>query len=125
MKNRAYKFRLVAKDASGNVISRSRICHAYTGNVSGKRTNVKSLKLATKSFTMNKGGTEKIRATQKKAKKSKKLCSHAKKLRYTSNDPSVATVDSTGTITAVGTGSCKIYVQTVNVIWKTVDVSVN
>ena len=123
--NTAYKFRVIAKDASGKVISKSRICHAYTGNVKGSRTNVKKLKLSTKSFTLNKGDTAKIKATQTKARPDKKLCFHAKKLRYRSNNTSVAKVDSSGKITAVGTGECKIYVQAVNGIWKIVKVTVN
>ena len=37
----------------------------------------------------------------------------------------VAKVDRSGKITAVGAGSCKVYVQTVNGIWKTVKVTVS
>ena len=124
-KNTGYKFRVVAKDASGKVISKSVICHAYTGNVWGKYTNVKSLKLTKSSYTLKKGGKAKIKATQTKVRPDKKLCHHAKTLRYKSNNTSVAKVDKNGKITAVGTGECKIYVQTVNGIWKTVKVSVN
>ena len=124
-KNTGYKFRLVAKDASGKVIGKSIICHAYTGNVWGKYTNVKSLKLAKKSYTLKKGGKAKIKAIQIKARPDKKLCSHAKKLRYRSNNTSVARVDKNGNIKAVDTGECRVYVQTVNGIWKTVTVSVN
>jgi len=124
-KNTGYKFRVVAKDASGKVICKSVICHAYTGNVWGKYTNVKSLKLTKSSYTLKKGGKAKIKAKQTRVRPDKKLCHHAKMLRYKSNNPSVAKVDKSGKITAVGTGECKIYVQTVNGIWKTVKVSVN
>ena len=123
-KNTAYKFYVVAKDASGNVICKSVTSHAYTGNVRGKYTNAKSLKVKKSSFTLNKGGTAKIKATQKKARKGKKLCNHAKLLRYKSNNTSVAKVSSSGKITAVGSGTCTVYVQTVNGIWKTVKVTV-
>lgn len=124
-KKTAYKFYVVAKDASGNVISKSLVGHAITGNVRGKYTNAKSLSVSQNSFNLNKGGTAKISATQKKAKKGKKLCKHAALLRYTSNNPAVATVDSNGNIKAVDAGSCTVYVQTVNGIWKTVTVNVN
>ena len=123
-KNTAYRFYVVAKDASGNVICKSVTGHAYTGNVRGKYTNAKSLKVKKSSFTLNKGGTAKIKATQKKAGKGKKLCNHAKLLRYKSNNTSVAKVSSSGKIIAVGAGSCTVYVQTVNGIWKTVKVTV-
>lgn len=106
-------------------MSRSLTGHAITGNVKGKYTNAKSLKVSQSSVALDKGGTAKIRATQTKAKKGRKLCRHAKLLRYTSNDTSVATVSADGTVTAVGSGSCTVYVQTVNGIWKTVTVSVN
>lgn len=126
-KNTAYKFRVVAKDASGRVISKSLIGHAVTGNVCGKYTNAKSLRVKKSSFTLKRGGTAKIKATQSKARKGKKLLDggHAALLRYRSSDPSVAVVNSKGKITAKGTGNCLIYVQTVNGIWKTVKVSVN
>jgi len=123
-KNAGYKFRVVAKDASGKVISKSAICHAYTGNVWGKYTNVKSLKLAKSSYTLKKGGKAKINAKQTRVRPDKKLCHHAKTLRYKSNNTSVATVDKSGKITAVGTGECNVYAQTVNGIWKTVKVTV-
>ena len=115
---------MVAKDSSGNVISRSLTGHAYTGKGRGRYTNAKSLSLSQRAFSLNKGGTAKIKATQKKAEKGRKLCRHAKLLRYTSDDPSVATVTGSGTITAVGPGSCRVYVQTVNGIWQTVTVNV-
>ena len=124
-KNTGYKFRVVAKDASGKVICKSVICHSYTGNVWSKYTNVKSLKVSKSSYTLKKGGKAKIKATQTKVRPDKKLCHHAKMLRYKSNNTSVAKVDKSGRITAVGTGECKVYVQTVNGIWKTVKVSVN
>jgi len=126
-KNTAYKFRVVAKDASGRVISKSLIGHAVTGNVCGKYTNAKSLKVKKSSFTLKKGGTAKIKATQTGVRKGKKLLDggHAALLRYRSSDPSVAAVNSKGKITAKGKGNCLIYVQTVNGIWKTIKVSVN
>ena len=126
-KNTAYKFRVIAKDASGNVMSKSFTGHAVTGNVMGKYTNAKSLKVSQRSFALSEGGKAKIRASQKKMKKGKQLLDsgHASLLRYRSDDTSVATVSSKGVITAVGAGKCMIYIQTVNGICRTVEVSVS
>ena len=123
-KNAAYKFYVVAKDASGKVICKSYAGHSYTGNVRGKYTNAKSLKVSIQSYTLKKGGTAKIKATQTKVKKNRKLSDHANLLRYKSSNTSVAKVDSNGKITAVNYGNCSVYVQTVNGIWKTVTVTV-
>ena len=49
---------------------------------------------------------------------------YAARLRFVSSDPGVAKVSAKGKVTAVKTGSCRIYVQTINGIWKTVNVSV-
>ena len=122
----AYKFRVVAKDASGKVISKSLIGHAITGNVRGDFTNAKRLKVSKASYTLKKGGKAKIKAAQTRVRPGKKLLDggHAVLLRYRSNNTSVAKVDSKGKIRAVGKGKCMIYVQTVNGIWKKVKVSV-
>jgi hypothetical protein len=123
-KNTAYKFYVVAKDSSDKVIGKSYSAHVYTNNYKGGYTNAKNLKLSEKSITLNKGEAAKIKATQTKVKKWKKLCKHTALLRYSTDNANVATVSKNGVITAKGTGTCKIYVQTVNGIWKTVAVNV-
>ena len=123
-KKTTYKFYVVAKDANGNVIDMSLTGHVITGKSKGKYTNAKSLKLNTSSVSLKSGEIFKIKATQKKAVKGKKLLRHAALLRYRSNNTAVATVSSDGVITAAGKGSCQIYVQTVSGIWKTVTVTV-
>ena len=50
------------------------------------------------------------------------MTGHEKKLRFISGDPSIATVSAGGKVTAKA--SCKIYVQTINGIWKTCKVTV-
>jgi translation initiation factor RLI1 len=115
---------VVAKDSSDKVIGKSYSAHVYTNNYKGGYTNAKNLKLSEKSITLNKGEAAKIKATQTKVKKWKKLCKHTALLRYTTDNTNVATVSKNGVITAKGTGTCKIYVQTVNGIWKTVAVNV-
>lgn len=122
----AYKFYVVAKDSSGNVISRSLTGHAITGNVKGKYTNPKSLTLKKSAYTLKKGKTATIKASVSKVKTNKKLAtSHAATYRYTSNNPAVATVNAKGKVTAKAKGTAVIYVQTINGIWKTCKVTVN
>ena len=63
----------------------------------------------------------------KKLKKGKKLMKkgHGPKLRYLSSNKSVTTVNKSGKITAKSKGSCKVYVITVNGVYKVVNVTVN
>ena len=49
---------------------------------------------------------------------------HARKLRYLSTDTSVAKVSKYGKIKGVSKGTCKVYVYTVNGIWKSMNVTV-
>lgn len=123
-----YKFYVLAQKKTGNgytTIAKSNEGHFVTGNVKGKFTNPKSLKLNKTAITLNKGGSAAIKGTVKKAKKGKKLMtSHAATYRYISNNPAVATVAANGTVTAKSSGSAVIYVQTINGIWKTVKVTV-
>ena len=96
-----------------------------TGNLKGKYTNPKSIKISKADITINASKTAKISAKVKKVKKNKKLLTNkVKLLRYTSNNTSVATVNSKGVITAKAPGKCAIYVQTINGICKKVNVTV-
>ena len=122
--NTNYRFYVLAKNAAGKTISKSQVGHVATGNVHGKYTNAKSLKVTTPKVTLSKGGTAKIKATQTKAVAGKELLNHRALLRYRSEKPAVATVDENGTIKAVGTGWCRIYVQTVNGLCQMVEVTV-
>jgi hypothetical protein len=126
-KKTCHKFYVVARDANGSSIARSNTAHAATGNVNGKYTNARSLKLNTYSVSLQVGGTAKVTGTLTKVKSGKKLLDrgHGAKLRYFSNNPSVAEVSSTGVITAISKGWCKVYVQSLNGIWKEVQVNVN
>lgn len=121
-----YKFYVKAIGADGKVINKSKVIHVIAGQYNNNYTNAKSLKLNASEVSLKTGGTFKIKATQKKVKNSKKLLdgNHAALVRCTTTNSSVATVSESGTIKAVGTGWCKIYVQTVNGIWKTVEVTV-
>ena len=124
-KNTAYKMYMVARDEHGKTISKSATVHFFTNDVRGKYTNPRSIKLSKTSYTLQKGKSAKIKASVTKVKKGKKLAtSHAKKLRYTSDNPKVATVNSKGKITAKSPGRATIYVQTINGIWKTCKVKI-
>lgn len=127
-KNRSYKFYVVAQKKSGKTykkIAKSKMGHFYTGNVMGKYTNAKSLKLKKSAITIKKGKSWTIKATVTKAKKNKKFSTnHTTLLRYTSNNPTVATVNAKGKVTAKKAGTATIYVQTVNGIWKTCKITV-
>ena len=128
LKNKAYKFKVVAQKKSNGkykTLATSKEGHFITGNVIGKVTNPKSITLKKSVFTLKKGKIATIKATVTKVKSGKKLgTSHAKVLRFTSNNPSVATVSAGGKITAKSPGTAKIYVQTINGIWKVVKVTV-
>ena len=128
-KKTAYKFYVVAQKKTGSgyaTIATSNDGHVITGNVKGKFTNPKSLKLNKTSITLSKGASATIKGTVTKVKKKKKLAtSHAAKLRFISSDPSVAIVDAKGRVTAKSSGTAVIYVQTINGVWKNCKVTVN
>ncbi|MBQ6623542.1 MAG: hypothetical protein IJH57_02875 [Mogibacterium sp.] len=127
-KKTAYKFYVVAEKKQGSTyktLAKSIDGHFLTGNLRGKYTNPKSLKLSKSAYTLKKGRSATIKGSVSKVRKGKKLTtSHAATYRYTSNNPSVATVNSKGKITAKGQGTAVIYVQTINGIWKTCKVTV-
>lgn len=126
-KDSIYKFRVVAQQKRGSnyvTLATSRNGHFATGNVRGSFTNPKALKLRKTSLSMKTGKTAYIKGTIRKAKAGKKLISHEKRLRFISEDPAVAAVSAGGKVTAAGMGSCRIYVQAVNGMWKTVKVTV-
>lgn len=127
-KNTAYKFYVVAQKKMGGkytTIAKSKGAHFFTGNVRGKLTNPKAIKLSKSALTIKKGKSAKIKASVTKVKKSKKLATgHAVKLRYISNDPRIATVSAKGKVKAKKKGTCIIYVQAANGIWKTCKVTV-
>ena len=126
-KNTAYKFYVVAQKKSGSgykTISTSLVGHCFTGNVSGRYTNPKALTLKKSALTLKKGKTDTIKGTVTKVNNSKALGTHEKTLRFRTSNPFIATVNASGKVTAKNTGTCIIYVQTMNGIWKTCKVTV-
>ena len=123
-----YKYYVVAKDASGNVIAQSELGHFITNNVKGKKVNAKSMTVNTHSVTIAKGGTAGLSASYTKAKKGKKYklldAWHSPLTRYVSENPAVATVDANGVVYGVGSGWTRVYVIGVSGMWETVEVNV-
>ena len=124
-----YKFYVVAQRKSGGkykTIATSRDGHFISGNSRGSYTNPKSLKLNKNKISLKKGKSATIKGKVNKVNGRKRIqTSHARLLRFRSNNPSVASVNSKGKITAKGVGGCNIYVQTVNGIWQVCRVTVN
>lgn len=127
-KKTAYGFYVVAMKKCGSSykkMTKSLAGYFFTGNVKGKYTNPKSLKLKKTSVSLAKGKTFTLKGKVKKVKAKKKLTTkYAKQLRFISNNPKIAAVSAKGKISAKAKGTCVIYVQTTNGIWKTCKVTV-
>lgn len=122
---KSYKFYVVAyKNVDGKKV---RICKSMIYHVvlsDSKYTNVKAIKVAKTSYTLNIGDKQKLNAKSVKQEKNKKLLTHAQEFRYSSSDTTVATVSKTGEITAKQSGSCIIYVVANNGVMKKIKVNV-
>lgn len=122
---KSYKFYVVAyKNVDGKKV---RICKSMIYHVvlsDNKYTNVKAIKVAKTSYTLNVGDKQKLNAKSVKQEKNKKLLTHAQEFRYSSSDTTVATVSKTGEITAKQSGSCIIYVVANNGVMKKIKVNV-
>ncbi|MBE6040637.1 MAG: hypothetical protein E7219_06715 [Clostridiales bacterium] len=126
---KAYKYYVVAKNASGAAIAQSDLGHFITNNVKGKKVNAKSMAVNTHVVSIGKGGTAGLSASYTKAKKGKKYklldAWHSPLTRYATENPAVATVDANGTVYGVGKGWTRVYVIGVSGMWETVEVYVN
>ena len=121
-----FKLYVAAYDGNGNIIGKSVNAH-FAGKDSKEYKNPKDIKLKTKSITIAKGQTSKIKASVKMEKgKGKELSdNHAPKFRYKTTNTNVATVDKKGKVTGVNSGTCIIYVYAKNGRAKKVAVTVN
>ncbi|WP_170832766.1 leucine-rich repeat protein, partial [Butyrivibrio sp. INlla16] len=118
------KIYVAAYDSSGNNVGKTVSSH-ISGKDRSKYTNPKEIKLTTKALSLTAGETAKIKATVKLENKKKKVSDgHAAQFRYASTNPAIATVDKNGTVTAIASGNCTIYVYAVNGLAKTVTVTV-
>ena len=123
---KAYVKAYVMKNGKKSYVRTSPMMHAYTGGQTKNYTNAKSVTVKKASVTLKKGKTFKIKATVNKVNKKKKLMSksHAPTLRYMTSNSKVATVNSSGKITAKGKGTCYIYAYAHNGVSKQVKVTV-
>ena len=120
-----YKFIVVALDASGSVVSTSKVIYAATkGGKVGNYKKVTVKKAALKKAKKLKVG-KKLKLKAKAVPKSKKLKVKRKaKMRYESSNPKVATVSAKGVVKAKGKGKCYVYAYAQNGAIKKVTVKV-
>ena len=105
-------------------LSTSPTAYAYTSDGNKKTTNPKCVTVKAKKVSLKVGKKTTIKASVKGVKSGKKVLDKGGKVRYVSSDPSIAKVNSKGKITAVGKGTCVIYVLASNGVYKTVTVKV-
>ena len=106
------------------VLELSPVVHAITGGIAKGVVNPGSLKVDHADITLRIDRTIRVSGSVQGVKKGR-LRKHAPRLRFISSDPGVATVSKKGDVTAVGGGTCEIYVLTNNGIWKSVHVTVD
>lgn len=128
-KHKSYKAYVKAwkmKNGRKVYIKSSLMFHAYTTGGTKKYTNPKSVTVNRKQVSLKQGKTFRIKGKVMKLKQNRKLIpqDHAKTLRYQSTNKNVAAVTTSGTIKAVGKGTCTVYVFTTNGLSKTVKVTV-
>ena len=123
-KGRYYKFLILAyqiKNNSKQVMKISRTIHVATSG--GNVGNDKKVRLNKTKITIKKGKTSTLKATPVPASEKKKVWRHVG-MRYESSNNKVAKVNRTGTITAIGKGTCNIYAYTQNGIYKRAEITV-
>lgn len=128
-KNTSYKVYVRAwamKDGEKVYVTKSPVVHTYTTNGNKKYTVAKSVTVNKSNVTLDAGKSFTIKANIVKMDKQKKImCSdHTAQLRYKTSNSKVATVSSSGKITAKGKGSCYVYVYAHNGVMKSVNVTV-
>lgn len=93
---------------------------------SSEYTNVKSMSLAKKAYTLNVNQTAVLKPVLTKVNPKKKLLGkdHGQFVLYYSTNKNVATVSAAGKITAKASGKCTVYVITVNGVTQPVQITV-
>jgi len=128
-RNTRYRFYVVAQKKTGGTyktIAKSKVTYMVSSNRWGSRTNVKGIGGVKSSVTIRKGKSLRIRPVLIKARQDKYLLTKkgVNSIRYTSNNPAIATVNSRGVITGKREGTCCVYVQALNGYWRSVKVTV-
>ena len=124
---RSVKYYVVAyKTVDGKKVklARSLTVHVVGSGNTGK-SNIKSIQVTKKNYTLKKGKTAKIKAKLVLYQKGKKTLDHERKFRYATSNDKVATVSKNGKIKVVGKGKCDIYVYAQNGCAKKIKVTVN
>lgn len=124
-KNRSYKYFIAAYqmvDGKTYYVAKSPTIHVAMKNA--KRTNIKSIKVNKTKLTLKKGKSFKIKTKLILENKKKKPLTHAAKLRYYTDNKTVAVVSKSGKITAKKKGKCNIYVIANNGVSKKIKVTV-
>ena len=112
-----YKFYVVAYSGSKKLVT-SKSIHFITGRTSGKYANAKSITVNPTSVTLEPGKTATLKATTKIYNNKKHIkMSHGAATRYVSDNPTVASVDANGVVTAKNEGTATIYVQDIGGLW--------
>ncbi|MBE5870423.1 MAG: hypothetical protein E7294_04085 [Lachnospiraceae bacterium] len=116
--NQGYKFYIRAyKIVNGEKITLAESIPVFSiSKKNAKWTNTKHTRIENKKITLQAGKTSKIKAKTVTDSSRKKLFTKVpvKEFRYGSTDEKVATVNASGTIKAVGKGTCLIWVYARN-----------
>ena len=126
---KAYIKAYVYKNGKKSYVRTSPMMHSYTANGTRNYTNAKSVTIKNVKkgkLSLKKGKTFKIQPKVNKVNKKKKLMSkvHAPALRYMTTNKEVATVNSSGKITAKGKGTCTVIAFAHNGVSKQIKVTV-
>lgn len=124
-KGKYYKSMVVAYTViEGKYVPVAASVLSYCATKGKKYTNAGSLKVKKTKVTLKTGGTVKLKTTQVKQEKKKKIKAY-RGIRYEALDRSTATVNrKTGVITGVGAGTTDVYVYAQNGVYKKVSVTV-
>lgn len=118
----AYKYVVVAyRNVSGAKVTLAASKTVFSITKGGKTGVAKAINVKPSKVTLSVGKTKKLIAKEVKADKKIKTY---RKISYESSNPSVASVNKSGKITAKKKGKCSIYVYTQNGICKKVTVNV-
>lgn len=120
----SYKFQVKAYqiiDGEQVIIMTSKVIHSITEN----KTYANATKVSVNNASIKlEVGKYKTVSFQVVLPKGKKLKEHTAVLRYESSDKGIATVNSTGKITAKAKGSCYVYAYAQNGVYKRIKVTV-
>lgn len=107
-----YVLCVVALDKKGNVIATSKKFHVITAKTMGRYANAVKVTAKKKEITLKAGEKAAVEAKVKLPKGKKHLSKkHGAALRYTSNNPLVASVSKKGVVKAKEPGTATIYIQ--------------